>query len=30
MAVKKEKTSGSYTLRITENAYQHLDDIAEY
>lgn len=30
MEGKKRKTKNSYTLRITENAYQNIDDIAEY
>lgn len=30
MASKKGKATSSYTLRITENAYQNIDDISEY
>lgn len=30
MAGKKEETTSNFTLRITENAYQNIDDIAEY
>jgi len=30
MGNQKEKAADTYTLRITDNAYQNIDDIAEY
>ena len=30
MGKQEEKTSSTYSLRISENAYQNIDDIAEF